>query len=65
MVSATGVASIRCCQKLPPHSAESAGSKTDLTRAKVKPFSDSASVSGIMYLKRRKNIVQQQPKREE
>lgn len=32
-VRATGVASVRSCQKLPTHSTESAGSKTDLALA--------------------------------
>jgi len=53
---ATGVASVKSCQKLPPSPTElvPAGSKTDLPLAKAKPISDCGSASGITYLKRKK-----------
>jgi len=51
---ATGVASVRSCQKLPPCPTEPtpAGSKTDFPLAKAEPISDGGSTSGITYLRR-------------
>ena len=48
---ATGVASVRSCQKLPPCLTEPmpAGSKTDPLLAKAEPISNGGSTSGITY----------------
>ena len=53
---ATGVASVRSCQKLPlcPTEPMPASSKTDPLLAKAKPISDSGSASGITDLRREK-----------
>jgi len=59
---AIGVASVRCCKKLPPYLMKPvlAGSKTDPPLAKAKPISDSGSSSGITYLRREKTAVKPQ-----
>jgi len=50
---ATGVTSVRRCEKLPPGLIEPvpAGSKMDLLLSKTKPISDGGSTSGITYLR--------------
>jgi len=57
---ATGVASVRSCQKLPQCSMEPvpAGSKTDLLLVKAEPISDGGSASVITYLRRKKYPAQ-------
>jgi len=51
---ATGVASVRSCQKLPlcPTDPVPAGSKMDPLVAKAQPISNGGSASGITQLKR-------------
>jgi len=51
---ATGVASVRSCEKLPPCLIKPvpAGSKTDSLLAKAKAISNGGSASVIMYLRR-------------
>ena len=53
---ATGMASVRSCQKLPlcPIKLMPAGSKTDPPLAKAEPISNSGSTSGITYLRKGK-----------
>ena len=55
---ATGVASVRSCQKLPlcPIEPMPAGSKTDPQLAKAEPISDGGSASGITDLRRGKKL---------
>jgi len=54
---ATGVASVRSCQKLPPCLIEpmSASSKMDPLLTEAEPINDSGSTSEIRYLRRGKN----------
>lgn len=54
---ATGVASVRRCQKLPPCLREpmTAGSKMDLPLAKAEPISNGGIATVITYLRRGKN----------
>ena len=54
---ATGVASVRRCQKLPPCWTEPvpAGSKMDPPLAKAEPISNIGSISVITYLRKGKN----------
>ena len=54
---ATGMASVRSCQKLPlcPTEPMPAGSKTDPPLAKAEPISDGGSASVITYLRRGKS----------
>jgi len=53
---ATGVGSVRSCQKLPPCPIEPvpAGPKTNPSLAKAEPSTDGGSTSGIVYLRRKK-----------
>ena len=57
--AATGVASVRRCQKLPLHLIKPmpAGSKTDPLLAKAEPISDRGSASGITYLRKGKEVM--------
>ncbi|KAK4810932.1 hypothetical protein QYF61_013340 [Mycteria americana] len=56
---ATGVTSVRRCQKLPPYRIEPvpAGSKTDPPLAKAETISDGGSTSVITYLRRGKKLL--------
>lgn len=56
---ATGGASVRSCQKLPPCLTESipAGSKTEPLLAKVEPITGDSSASGMADLRRGKNYL--------
>jgi len=53
-----GVASMRSCEKLPPHLIKPgpAGSKTDPPLAKAKPVSDGGSTSLITDLRRGRKL---------
>jgi len=56
---ATGVASVRSCDKLPPCPIEPipAGCKMDPLLAKAKQINDSGNTSGITYLRRGKICI--------
>ena len=56
---ATGVASVRSCQKLPlcPIKSMPAGSKLDTLLAKAEPMSDSGSASVMAYLRKGKEVT--------
>ena len=64
---ATGVASVRSCEKLSPYLIEPmlAGSKTDPLLANTKPISIGGSASVITYLRRGKTCSEMAVERED
>jgi len=63
---ATGVASVRSCEKLPPHLKEPmpASSNTDLSSDKAKPTRNGGSTFVIAYFRRGKKTAGRQQSRE-